>query len=99
MPLSSMISKQAECNWRKEYQKALATIKNLVSRESILSYPSFNELFEIQTDESKEQLGSVISQKGKFIAFYSRKKQVNYATTERELLFIMETIRELRNML
>ena len=56
-PLSSMTSKQAKWNWSKEYDKAFDTIKKLVSRENLLSYPNFNELFEIHTDASKLQLG------------------------------------------
>ena len=53
-------------------------------------------------DASKVQLGAVISQDNKPIAFYSRKLnpvQINYTTTERELLFIVETLKELRNIL
>ena len=48
------------------------------------------------------QLGAVISQKGVPIAFYSRKlnsAQRNYTTTERELLAIVETLNEYRNIL
>ena len=43
--------------------------------------------FVIHTDASVRQLGAVISQEGKPVAFYSRKlnpAQVNYTTTERE---------------
>ena len=50
IPLSSMISKQTKWNWSKECQKAFNTIKMLVSRETLLSYPNFNELFKIHTD-------------------------------------------------
>ena len=78
-PLSSMTS-----NWSKECQKSFDTTKKLVSRETLLSYPNFNEPFKIHTDVSKLKLGSVISQKGKPIAFYNRKlnpAQVNYTTT------------------
>ena len=53
-------------------------------------------------DASKLQLGSVISQKGKPIPFYSRKlnsAQVNYTTTECEVLSIVETLKEYRNIL
>ena len=77
-------------------------MKKLVSRETLLSYPNFNERFEIHTDASKLQLGSVISQKGKSIALYSRKlnlAQVNYTTIEHELLSIVETQKEFRNMI
>ena len=101
-PLSSMTCKQAKWNWSQECQKAFDTMKNLVFKETLLSSPNFNEPFKIHTDASKLQLGSVISQKVKPIAFYSRKLnpvQVNYTTTKRELLFIVETLNEFRNIL
>ena len=77
-------------------------MKRIMAREVILAYPDFNEDFEIHTDASKTQLGAVISQKGKPIAFYSRKlnpAQTRYTTTERELLSIVETLKEFRNIL
>ena len=98
-PLSSMTSKQAKWNWSKECQNTFDTIKKLTSRETLLSCPNFNEPFKIHTDASKLQLGSVISQKGKPIAFYSKKfnpAQVNYSTTKRELLSIIETLKEFK---
>ena len=55
------------------------------------TYPNFNEVFEIHTDASDRQLGVVISQNRKPLAFYSRKlsgAQRNYTTTEQELLSI-----------
>ena len=60
-----MTSKQAKWYWSKECQKAYDTIKKLVSRETLLSYPNFNEPFEIHTNASKLQLASVISQNSK----------------------------------
>ena len=45
----------------------------MIGRESFLAYPDLNTPFEIHTDTSKLQVGTVISQKGKPIAFYSRK--------------------------
>ena len=102
-PLTSMTSKQAKWNWDAKCQKAFEEIKRIVSRETLLAlYPNFNETFEIHTDASKQQLGAVISQNNQPVAFYSRKlnsAQVNYTTTERELLSIVETLKEFRNIL
>ena len=61
------------------------------------TYPDFNETFKIHTDASAFQLGAVIIQKGKPIAFYGRKltnDQQWYTVTETELLSILETLKE-----
>ena len=74
----------------------------MIWRELLLAHPDFNAPFEIHTDASKLQLGAVISQKGKPIAFYSRKinsDQQNYTTTEKKLLSMVATLKEFRNIL
>jgi len=66
-----------------------------MSRKVLLAYPQFDKPFIIHTDASYIQLGSVISQDDKPIAFYSRKlspTQTRYTTTERELLAIVEPL-------
>ena len=73
-----------------------------MSKESLISYPDFSQSFDLHTDASKTQLGAVLSQNNKPIAFYSRKlnpAQTRYTTTERELLAIVETLKEFRNIL
>ena len=67
-----MTYKEAKWNQSNACQKASGTIKKLVSRETLLSYPNFNKAFVIHTDASTLQLGK-ISQDDKPIAFYSRK--------------------------
>jgi hypothetical protein len=78
-------------------------MKVLIAKETLLTYPDFNKEFEIHTTyASKVQLEACISQGGKPIAFYSRKlnpAQTRYTTTERELLSIVETLKEFRNIL
>ena len=94
--------KVKQWKWTEEHQNAFDTIKRIVSQETSLRHPGFNKPFEIHTDTSKNQLGAVISQEGHPIAFYSRKLksvQLNYTTTERELLAIVETLKEFRNIL
>jgi hypothetical protein len=70
-------------------------MKQIVSKETWLSYPNFNKPIHIHTDASKTQLGSVISQDNKPIAFYSCEliaAQTRYTTMEREFLAIVETL-------
>ena len=77
-------------------------MKTLVAREVLLSYPNFNLPFEIYSDASKLQLGAVIVQNNCPLAFFSRKlnaAQRNYTTREQELLSIVETLKEFKNVL
>ena len=88
--------------WTEVHETSFREIKKIIARETLLSFPDFNKPFEIHTDASKIQLGGIISQNGKPIAFYSRKlnpAQTRYTTTERELLSIVETLKEFRNIL
>ena len=68
----------------------------------MLVYPDYSKQFEIYTDASTRQLGSVITQGGKPIAFFSRKlsdAQTKYSVTELELLSIVETLKKYKGML
>ena len=67
-----------------------------MARDTLLTYPDSNEKFKIHTDARNLKLGAVILQKGKPIAFYSRKcteSQQRYTVIERGLLSIIETMK------
>ena len=54
----------------------------------MLAYPKYGEVFEIYTDVSTRQLGAVITQNERPVAFFSRKlsrAQQKYSITELEL--------------
>ena len=101
-PLSALTSKTTKWQWGPTEQKAFDTMKRIISKNTLLTYPDFSKPFDIHTDASHTQLGAVLSQGNKPIAFYSRKlnpAQTRYTTTERELLAIVETLKEFRNIL
>ena len=101
-PLTRLTKKEVKFAWTEVEQKAFDDIKRIISRETLLAYPNFNKPFVIHTDASKTQLGAVVSQEGKPIAFYSKKlnaAQKRYTTTEQELLNIVKTLKEFRNTL
>jgi len=101
-PLSSMTSSKVKWKWTEEHQNAFDEMKKVIAKETLLAFPDFTKPFEIHTDASKIQLGACISQNNQPIAFYSRKlndAQTRYTTTERELLSIVETLKEFKNIL
>lgn len=68
----------------------------------MLRFPDFSQPFDIHTDASDYQLGSVVSQNNQPIAFFPRKMnqaQRKYTTIEKELLSISETLKEYKTLL
>jgi hypothetical protein len=103
-PLTAMLQKKSarKYQWTKEADEAFQQIKKVISDQVMLTFPKFGEPFDIYTDASDCQLGAVISQNGKPIAFYSRKltpTQKRYTVGEREALSIVETLKEFKNIL
>ena len=74
----------------------------MVSVEALLCYPYWELPFTVHTDAYDKQLGSVISQNNKPIAFFSRKlsnPQHNYTRTEKKLLVIVECLKQFRGII
>ena len=72
-PLSELCGNKAQWKWGSEQQKSFDELKKVISKETLLTFPNFNKTFHIYTDASDYQLGAVIMQENKPIAFYSRK--------------------------
>ena len=88
--------------WNDLEQKSFDDIKRDFSQDTLLAYPDFNKRFDIHMDAGNYQLGSVIIQNGQPISFYIRKPtgpQTRYTVTEKELLSIVETLKEFRTIL
>jgi hypothetical protein len=70
-PLTELVS--PKFLWTKECQTSFEDIKKVISKETLLAYPDFNKKFHVYTDISDYQLGAVITQDDRPLAFYSRK--------------------------
>ena len=102
MPLTKIIPVTVKFKWTKIEQDAFDEINRIVARDTLLTYPDFNEEFKIHTDAIKFQLGAVIRQKANSITFCSIKltdDHKRYTVTENELLSIVETLKEFRTTL
>ena len=101
-PMTWLTSKDVLFKWTDKEQKAFDVMKKIISRDVHLAYPDFNKPFHVRTNASNIQLGACISQEGKHIAFYSKKlnqAQHNYTTGKKELLLIIETLKDFCNIL
>jgi RNase H-like domain found in reverse transcriptase len=101
-PLVALSSKSVPFTWTEQCQKSFEDITKIVAQEVLLNYPNFNVPFDIFTDASEKQLGVVIMQNNRPIAFYSRKlnpAQCKYTTGEQELLAFVKTVKQYRNIL
>ena len=83
-------------------QKALDQMKRVIAERMMLVFPNYDSPFEVHTDASDYQFGGVISQTNRPIAFFSKKlnsEQRKYTTTDKELLSIVETLKEFKTIL
>ena len=70
--------------------------EEICAEGTMLYYPYFNKPFDIHTDSSEYQMGAVISQNRRPVAYWSKKlteTQRKYPTTDQELLAIVECIK------
>ena len=85
--LNKLTKNGVKWHWGPEQANTVENIKRVMAKETLPYYPDFNKPFEIHTDASLHQIGSVIIQNNNPVAFYSRKLrdgQHNYTTTHRE---------------
>ena len=60
-------------HWTPQHSKAFQQAKAMICQDVLLAYPDPNKEFVIETDASDLQLGAVIKQDNKPVAFFSRK--------------------------
>jgi hypothetical protein len=66
-------TKKGSWRWDPMHQQAFDNVKAAIAKETVLAYRDFLKPFEIYTDASSMQLGAVITQDNRPIAFFSRK--------------------------
>ncbi len=95
-------TKKVPWHWDEVHQRAFVHIKATIAQDVVLAYLDYSKVFEIYTDASSKELGAVITQDNRPIAFFSRKlseTQRKYSVTEIELLAIVEALKEFKGML
>lgn len=107
-PLYKLLQKNTIFEWREEEENAFQKLKTALTEAPILRFPSFEkeDEFQVITDASNTAIGSVLAQKNEkeqwIIAYASRqlnKAEINYSTTEKELLAVVWSIENFRHYL
>jgi hypothetical protein len=65
-------TKKKPWRWDPIHQQVFDKVKADIAKETVLAYPDFLKLFEISTEASSTQLGAVITQDNRPIAFFCR---------------------------
>ena len=101
--LYTLTSKAVKFTWEKEHEEAFQLLKTRLLQAPVLAFPNFRHPFVIDKDASETALGAVLSQitdgEDRPIAFESRvlsKTEMNYATTKREALGIIQAMQWFR---
>jgi hypothetical protein len=89
-------TKKVPWHWDEVHQRAFNHVKATIAKDVVLAYPDYSKVFGIYTDASSKQLGAVITQDNRLIAFFSWKlsnTQRKYSVTKIELLAIAEILK------
>ncbi|GJR13620.1 reverse transcriptase domain-containing protein [Tanacetum coccineum] len=87
-PLTVLTQKSKTFDWGEEQENALQTLKDKLCNAPVLARPNGPEDFVVYCDASGLGLGCVLMQRGKVIAYASRKLKIhekNYTTHDLEL--------------
>lgn len=102
-PLSKLTCKNIPFKWTDEAEESFNHLKTALVSAPILKCPNFNMPFTIHSDASSMAIGAVLTQTHDDvehpIAYCSRslnKNEINYSTTERELLAVIYALEQFR---
>jgi hypothetical protein len=105
-PLCNLLTKENVFEWTEQCEKAFVKLKSLVTFALVIQPPDWSLPFEIMCDASDYAVGAVLGQrkdKKPYVIYYASKTlnsaQMNYTTTEKELLVVVFACDKFRSYL
>lgn len=100
--LNNKLKEATPYKWNNKEISNIHDIYSDIKQNIMLNYVDINKPFIIETDASKHAIGSVIKQENKIIGIFSKKytaSEANYTNPEKEMLAIIKTVRQFRDIL
>jgi hypothetical protein len=97
-----LCGKNKKLIWTALQNEAFCKMKEIMSRETMLTYLKFDQPFIAYTDGSEKQMGKIVTQDGKPLGNFSKKlteTQQHYLVTKKELLKAVKTLKYFCHML
>jgi hypothetical protein len=93
--LNTLTKKGVPFSWGTTQENAFTMLKDKLTHAPLLQLPDFNKTFELECDASGIDLGGVLLQDGKPVAYFSEKLSgpvLNYSTYDKELYTIVHIL-------
>ncbi|KAL9387950.1 hypothetical protein Peur_021074 [Populus x canadensis] len=105
-PLCNLLSQDVQFDWTSKCQEAFEKLKGLLTTAPIMQAPDWSLPFELMCDASDFAVGAILGQrkdKKPHVIYYASKTlndaQLNYTTTEKELLAVVFALDKFRSYL
>jgi hypothetical protein len=102
-PLTNLTRKDVPFEWGPEQETAFRKLKDILTKEPLLIYPDFSQLFIVACDASTKTVGAILSQvqngQERPMAYCSRQlnsAETKYSITELELLALIFAVKQFR---
>lgn len=93
--ITDKTSSKIPFTWSNDDSEKIKSVVEEIKQHTLISFPNYNEEFQLEVDACGNGLGAVLYQKEKIIGFFSKKlltNQMNYTNTEKEMLAITESL-------
>jgi hypothetical protein len=101
-PMTQLLEKEAKFKWSPQCEEAFLTLKKLLTTIHVLAQPDIEKPFDVYYDASDTNIGGVLMQDGRAIAYASRqlrRHEEHYPTHNLELLAVVHTLKVWRHYL